>query len=136
LIELEEENPEAINKDIDFGEKAKDNLLVDDLNEKQDIVSDIMKSDIPAEEWQREMEKVSSKLKLDYGNNYNSIEWRAHIDQIKNNEGVFTKTIPDARGILELLSLDIDKSLEKISKKESMLSKNFTNIVFITNIDF
>ena len=95
-----------------------------------------MKSDIPAEEWQRELEKVSSKLKLDYGNNYNSIEWRAHVDQIKNNEGVFAKTIPDARGILELLSLDIDKSLEKFSKKETMLSKNFTNIVNNCNLRF
>jgi hypothetical protein len=111
-------------------------MLVDDLNEKQDIVSDIMKSEIPAEDWQRELEKVSSKLKIDYGNNYNSIEWRAHIDQIKNNESVFTKTIPDARGILEVLSLDIDKSLEKISKKETMLSKNFTNIVKNVNSRF
>ncbi len=129
LIELEEENPEAINKDIDFGEKAQD-VLADDLNDnKQDFISDIMKSDIPAEDWQRELEKVSSKLKIDYGNNYNSIEWRAHIDQIKNNENTFTKTIPDARGILELLSLDIDKSLEKITRKEAIVSKNFTNIV-------
>jgi hypothetical protein len=62
---------------------------MNDINEnKQDIVSNILVSDIPSEEWQREIEKVSSKLKIDYNNTYNSIEWRSHMDQIKTNETV------------------------------------------------
>jgi translation initiation factor 2 beta subunit (eIF-2beta)/eIF-5 len=101
-----------------------------EFNSKNEVVSNILTSDIPPDEWQREIERVSSKLKMDYSvSNYSNSEWRAHIEQIKINEQNFAKAIPDSRSILENLSADIDKSLEKISKKEAMISKNFTNIV-------
>jgi hypothetical protein len=51
------------------------------------------------------------------------------LDQIKTLEQNFSKSIPDTRSILENLSGDIDRSLEKISKKEAMISKNFSTIV-------
>lgn len=90
-MDIEEESPDLLNMEIDFGDKAKDEMVMnkDDDQYSQNIGSSILISDIPPEEWQRELEKVSSKLKMDYNaNNYNTVEWRSHIDQIKTNEVV------------------------------------------------
>ena len=108
MVDIEEETPDLINQEIDFGDRAKEDEKKNEENE-QEIMSNILKSDIPVDEWKREVERVSSKLKIDF-NNFNLLntEWRGH---------------------LENLSQDIDRSLEKISKKESLISKNFINIV-------
>ena len=130
MVDIEEESPDLINMEIDFGDKAKDSGDIKDEEAGQEIMSNILTSDIPAEEWQREVERVASKLKFDYNNfNLNNAEWRGHLENIKNYDANINKTIPDCRGILENLSQDIDRSLEKISKKESLISKNFDNIV-------
>lgn len=129
MVDIEEETPDLINQDIDFGDKAKDEDKKNEESE-QEIMSNILKSDIPVEEWKREVERVSSKLKIDY-NNFNlfNSEWRGHVENIKKHDTSISKSIPDCRAILENLSQDIDRSLEKISKKEALISKNFTNIV-------
>jgi hypothetical protein len=62
-----------------------------DSNDNQgEVVSEILQPSFSAEDFQREIEKVSSKLKLDYTTNaYNSVEWRSHLEQIKTNETVY-----------------------------------------------
>jgi Intra-flagellar transport protein 57 len=134
MVDIEEESPDLINMEIDFGDKMKDETDNKEDDSSQEIISNILLSDIPPEEWQREVERVSSKLKIDYNNfNLNNSEWRSHLEIIKNHDINISKSIPDCRGILENMSHDIDRSLEKISKKESMISKNFINIVNIIN---
>jgi hypothetical protein len=137
VIDIEEESPELINKEIDYGDDSKcikdANINQSDLDQNNnEIVQGILTSNISAEEWNREVERVSTKLRPDFfknANNYTIAEWRNHLDQIKGFEQNFSKSIPDTRSILENLSGDIDRSLEKISKKETMISKNFSNIV-------
>jgi len=136
-LEIEDETPDLINNEIDYG---------DETNEKSDTKKDtnqpstdkglddgsgILFSNISPEEWQRELEKVSSKLKFDYGriNMNGTSEWREHIQQIKEGGDKFTTAIPDSRAVLENLSSEIDKSLDKIMKKEEQLSKNHENII-------
>jgi hypothetical protein len=77
--------------EIDFGDNKKEekNTKNKDEDNNEEIVSDILTSDIPAEEWQREVEKVSSKLKVDYSSKYITGEWRSHMEQLKNNEIVY-----------------------------------------------
>lgn len=140
VVDIEEESPDIINMDIEYEDEGKSKSNDKDLKgerkdlvNKGDIVSNILTSDIPADEWQRELERVSAKLKIDYNNsgyNYKDSEWRIHIEGIKTNEQNFAKSIPDSRSILENLSGEIDRSLEKIRKKEATISKNFTHIVF------
>lgn len=131
MVDIEEETPDLINQEIDFGDKAKDEEKKNEQNE-QEIMSSILNSDIPSEEWKREVERVSSKLKIDYNNaNILNSEWRGHLENIKKHDVSISKSIPDCRAILENLSSDIDRSLEKISKKEALISKNFINIVFL-----
>ena len=138
-LEIEDEMPDLINNEIDYGDEVNEksdtkNAPNPQSNDKGvDDGSGILFSNISPEEWQRELEKVSSKLKFDYAkvNMNGTSEWREHIQQIKEGGEKFTTAIPDSRAVLENLSSEIDKSLDKIMKKEEQLSKNHENIVEI-----
>ena len=129
--------PDLINNEIDYGDdingdekKANNAKNAKEKEEKDDGIG-IMYSGTTQEDWQRELEKVSSKLKIEYGkiNANGSSEWRGHIQQIKQGGEKFNTAIPESRAVLENLSSEIDKSLEKIIKKEELLSKNHENII-------
>ena len=136
-LEIEDEMPDLINNEIDYGddingdEKKATNATSTKEAQQQDDGTGIMFSGTTSEDWQRELEKVSMKLKIDYGkiNSNGNSEWREHITQIKQGGEKFTTAIPDSRAVLENLSSEIDKSLEKIIKKEELLSKNHENII-------
>ena len=131
-LEIEDEMPDLINNEIDYGDEVNEkNEAKNAQNQQQadkgvDDGSGILFSNISPEEWQRELEKVSSKLKFDYAkiNMNGTSEWREHIQQIKEGGEKFTTAIPDSRA-----SSEIDKSLDKIMKKEEQLSKNHENII-------
>ena len=136
-LDIEDEMPDLINNEIDYGDdingdekKANNSNNVKEKEEKDDGIG-IMYSGTSQEDWQRELEKVSSKLKLEYGriNANGSSEWREHIQQIRQGGEKFNTAIPESRAVLENLSSEIDKSLEKIIKKEELLSKNHENII-------
>ena len=133
--DIEDEAPDLINNEIDYGDNLNEVKQEEKPKATTDIKEDtgfgILYSTTSQEDWQRELEKVSSKLKLDYNalNAFNKNEWRNHIQTIKDNEEKFTKEIPDSRAVLENLSMEIDRSLEKITKKEEILSKNHQGII-------
>ena len=66
IVEIEEESPELINKEIDFGDDSKG---IKDTNDKEsqleenygEIVQGILISNIPTDEWSREVESISPK---------------------------------------------------------------------------
>ena len=85
--DIEDEAPDLINNEIDYG----DNLNNDDKkrgeedkrdSNEEDNGSNILYSGTSAEDWQRELEKVSNSLKLDYDslNAFGNSEWRVHVD--------------------------------------------------------
>ena len=135
-LDIEDEAPDLINNEIDYGddikgdEKAKNANNVKEKEENDDGIG-ILYSGTTMEDWQRELEKVSSKLKIEYGkiNANGTSEWREHIQQIRQGGEKFNTAIPESRAVLENLSSEIDKSLEKIIKKEELLSKNHENII-------
>ena len=133
--DIEDEAPDLINNEIDYGDNLNEVKQEEKPKATTDIKEDtgfgILYSTTSQEDWQRELEKVSSKLKLDYNalNAFNKNEWRNHIQTIKDNEEKFTKEIPDSRAVLENLSMEIDRSLEKITKKEEILSKNHQGVI-------
>lgn len=135
-LDIEDETPDLINNEIDYGDGEGVNMNEEKADTKKEEAkdsdgTDILYSGTSQEDWQRELEKVSSKLKLDYNksNVLGASEWRTHIQQIKEGGEQFTTAIPDSRAVLENLSTEIDKSLEKIIKKEEILSKNHENII-------
>ncbi len=91
-VEMEETENNMLNMEIDFGDNP--NVKEEVMNneeENTEAMSNILYSNVPAEEWQREVEKASSKLKPEGLNmNYTAGEWRGHIDQIKNYNNVIS----------------------------------------------
>jgi estrogen-related receptor beta like 1 len=140
IVDIEEEDmPDMINKEIDYGDSVVVNNVSSLQNTRPDInVEDndddetkILHSNIPKSDWMKEVQRIGSKLKIDYLNigTYNSSEWRSHIEQVKTNDKNLALAIPSSRQVLENLSEDIEKILDKISKKEAMISKNFSKII-------
>jgi len=83
-----------------------------------------MHSSIARDEWMLEVERVAHKLKVPKTNN-DGKEWRAHMDQTKKFHENVKGSLPEVRGKLERLSEDVSKALEKIAKKESILTRSF-----------
>ena len=86
-----------------------------------------MKSEIPADMWQLECERVSHKLKLP--NIQDTKEWRNHLEQTKLYHSQLRNNLPDVRHKLEQVSEFLGNELERIGKKEMFINKNFGDIV-------
>ena len=72
-----------------------------------------------------EVERVAHKLKISGGAADGGKEWRAHLDQTKKYADQVKNALPDVRIKLEKISDEVSRALEKISKKEGLLSKSF-----------
>lgn len=77
--------------EIDYGDGNKGEVVEDktEIENSGDQNNEILYSDIPAQEWQREVERMSSKLKTDYKAGNIIGEWRGHIEQIKTFDTVY-----------------------------------------------
>ena len=115
-----EDDDDDIEDDFnDFGQGAIAKEMEQDMAQMQ-----IIQSSISREEWQLEVERVAHKLKLGKLQ-ADGKEWRSHLDQTKKYADSVKASLPDVRMKLERLSDDVTKALEKISKKESVLSRSF-----------
>lgn len=83
-----------------------------------------MHSSIARDEWMLEVERVAHKLKVNK-NIVDGKEWRTHMDQTKKYHEQVKVSLPDVRYKLERLSEDVSKALEKIGKKEGLLTRSF-----------
>lgn len=71
-----------------------------------------------------EVERVTHKLRINKVGN-DGKEWRSHMDQTKKYHEAVKANLPDVRYKLERLSEDVSKALEKIGKKEQVLTRSF-----------
>ena len=71
-----------------------------------------------------EVERVAHKLKVSK-TVADAKEWRSHLDQTKKYAENVKSSLPDVRVKLERLSDDVSRALEKIAKKEGLLSRSF-----------
>ena len=71
-----------------------------------------------------EVEIVAHKLKINTKVS-DGKEWRSHLDQTKKYAENVKGSLPDVRIKLEKLSDDVSRALEKIGKKEGLLSRSF-----------
>lgn len=98
----------------------------DHRGENPDMLQNqIIQSSISREEWMLEVERVAHKLKINNANADGAKEWRTHLDQTKKYAEQVRSSLPDVRVKLERLSDEVSRALERISKKEGLLSKSF-----------
>jgi estrogen-related receptor beta like 1 len=73
-----------------------------------------------------EVERVAHKLKVGTGASADGgKEWRSHLDQTKKYADSVKSSLPDVRFKLDKLSEELTNALERITKKEGVLSKSF-----------
>lgn len=84
----------------------------------------IIHSGITQQEWLIEVERVAHKLKIN-ATTKDGKEWRSHLDQTKKFAEQVKSALPEVKAKLERLQDDAQKALEKISKKEGLLSRSF-----------
>lgn len=90
------------------------------------LQNQIIQSSISREEWMLEVERVTHKLKLgNLATAGDGKEWRSHLDQTKKYAEHVRGQLPEVRVKLERLSEEVSRALERISKKEGLLSKSF-----------
>ena len=122
---MHEQDDEGVDDDIDDfdfgGQMAGGGQAV---NEEDMLQQQIIHSQISREEWLLECERVTARLKVNKVTG-DGKEWRAHMDQTKKLHEDVRSTLPDVRYKLERLAEDVSKNLEKISKKESQLTRSF-----------
>jgi estrogen-related receptor beta like 1 len=123
-IQEELENKELPEDDIGEPEKGKGDVK---HGTEDDDEHNIIQSKINAEEWQKECERVSSRLKIQSG--LDTKEWRTHLEQAKTYSEKVKEYLPEARGKLEKTSDELLKIMEKISGKEKVINKNFAHII-------
>lgn len=110
-----------IDDELEFGNLPADQPVIDqdDLLQQQ-----IIQSSISREEWMLEVERVAHKLKVNKVG-ADGKEWRSHMDQTKKFHDQVKANLPDVRFKLEKLSEEVSKALEKIGKKEQVLTRSF-----------
>ena len=118
-----QDSDEDIDEDMDFGGGDLHADLAKQMEAEQQQNA-IIQSNISKEKWQLEVERVAHKLKLNK-NMTDGKEWRSHLDQTKKYADQVKGNLPNVRVKLERLQDDAARSLERISKKESILSRNF-----------
>lgn len=84
----------------------------------------IIHSAITTEKWQIEVERVAHKLKINK-NAADENAWRSHLEQTKKHAENVKQALPEVRVKLERLQDEASRALDKISKKEGLLSRSF-----------
>ena len=118
-----QESDEDIDEDMDFGGGDLQQELAKQM--EADLQQNaIIQSNISKEKWQLEVERVAHKLKINK-NATDGKEWRSHLDQTKKYADQVKGSLPEVRVKLERLQDDASRVLERISRKEGILSRNF-----------
>lgn len=118
-----QESDEDIDEDMDFGGGDLHADLAKEM-EAEMQQNAIIQSNISKEKWALEVERCAHKLKINK-NATDGKEWRSHLDQTKKYADQVKASLPDTRVKLERLQDDASKALERISRKEGILSRNF-----------
>ena len=113
-----DDSADDIDEELDFGVGQNKN------DDAEMLQQQIMQSSIGREEWMLEVERVAHKLKINKGVT-DGKEWRSHMDQTKKYHENVKGSLPEVRSKLEKLSDEVTQALEKIAKKESVLTRSF-----------
>jgi estrogen-related receptor beta like 1 len=115
---------DEIDEDMDLGGVAGIQADMAKQMEAEMAANAIIYSGITKEKWMIEVERVAHKLKVNKAGN-DGKEWRSHLDQTKKYAEQVRGALPEVKVKLERLQDDATKALEKIGRKEAMLSRSF-----------
>uniref|UniRef100_A0A158PCI6 Intraflagellar transport protein 57 homolog n=1 Tax=Angiostrongylus cantonensis TaxID=6313 RepID=A0A158PCI6_ANGCA len=111
--------PEREEDDIAVDQDEDDNSSSED-NPKQAILH----SDIDAQAWRKEVERVTPFLKIVI--RQDAKDWRMHLEQMTNLQQKITELIGSVTPKLELVTNEVEKSLERIESRERTLNQQLS----------
>lgn len=120
----EQESDGEIDEDFDMGAGTNMQAELAKQMEAEMQQNAIIQSNVSKEKWQIEVEKVAHKLKINTTAT-DGKEWRSHLEQTKKYAENVRSSLPEVRGKLERLQDDASKSLEKIARREGLLTRSF-----------
>uniref|UniRef100_A0A6T2CRA7 Intraflagellar transport protein 57 homolog n=1 Tax=Eutreptiella gymnastica TaxID=73025 RepID=A0A6T2CRA7_9EUGL len=82
-----------------------------------------IETSVHPDDWRMELERVTPMLKLSRRNE--SKDWRSHLDWIWSLLETIEKWFPEVKAQLDKITNDINKGIEKIQKRELILSQQF-----------
>jgi len=113
-----------IDEDMDFGVGGGIHNDMAKQMEADMAANAIIHSAITTEKWQIEVERVAHKLKINKAASDDNA-WRSHLEQTKKYADQVRSALPEVRVKLERLQDEAQKALDKIARKEGLLSRSF-----------
>ena len=88
---------------------------------ERDRPAEILQSDMDAERWKLEVERVAPGLKVTV--RVESRDWRAHLEQMHGYRSGIEESAGTTRASLTGLQAEISKTLEKIASREKYMNR-------------
>jgi len=145
-VHLSNDNPEEaeVDEDAEVTTDSIEEVISDDIENEDDMFIDNLtsfnnqsqvqedESTIPIvstkpavdpTQWKLEVERAAPLLKIHITND--NKDWRVHLDQINIHNNKITSSLVDTKSKLERLHKEIEKTLEKISSRETYINTQF-----------
>ncbi|KPP60771.1 hypothetical protein Z043_121198 [Scleropages formosus] len=123
MIEEPDDNEEEHLIDLE-ALKARTNQNETDTSSKPD---DILESNVDAAEWNLEVERVLPQLKVTVRSD--NKDWRIHVDQMHQHKDGIESSLKEAKGLLDKLQEEINRTLEKVGSREKYINNQLEHLV-------
>ncbi|CAI4226690.1 unnamed protein product [Auanema sp. JU1783] len=130
-IDKDDEDPETDNEDSepDWADDDDDPEIVDLAvpSTTEQPIQTILHSDIDANLWKTEVERVTPMLKVVI--RQDAKDWRMHLEQISSFQKTIETSIKQTTPQLEKYYVDLQQSLERIDGREKSLNHQMSNVL-------
>ncbi|MFT7813774.1 intraflagellar transport protein 57 homolog [Arapaima gigas] len=102
------------------------NLLLSEAD-RSSKPDEILESNIDAAEWNLEVERVLPQLKVTVRSD--NKDWRIHVDQMHQHKDGIESSLKEAKGFLDKLQEEINRTLEKVGSREKYINNQLEHLV-------
>lgn len=92
------------------------------------VRADVLESNADVEAWRAEVERVIPRLKLAM-NKADSRDWRSRLDLLLKYSGSISSTMNASQALLQKMSTDIEKSMERVETREKYLNTQLSGLL-------
>lgn len=90
---------------------------------------EVLESNADAEAWRTEVERVIPRLKLAVNNTNSAKDWRSRLDLLFKYSGSISGTMGNSRTLLQKMSAEIDKNMERVETREKYLNTQLSGLL-------
>nr|CAG4641905.1 EOG090X0ADS [Eurycercus lamellatus] len=89
--------------------------------------AEVLESNADVESWRTEVERVIPRLKL--ATKLDSRDWRSRLDMLFKYSVSVSNTMNSSRTLLEKMSIDIEKNMERVETREKYLNTQLSGLL-------